>query len=101
MPYAHIDPSIYKQIARAIISGQTDITFPDPFVSAIDTGLQVTISGTVTITPDAPPDPTVGYEGCDNIDLSRISATTQQWDDISGTFKEIPSDFTPDKIFRL
>ena len=69
MPYAHIDPSIYKQIARAINSGQTDITFPDPFVSAIDTGLQVTISGTVTITPDAPPDPSVGYEGSDHIDL--------------------------------
>lgn len=101
MPYAHIDPSIYKQIARAINSGQTDITFPDPFVSAIDTGLQVTISGTVTITPDAPPDPSVGYEGSDIIDLSRITATTQQWDDISGTFKEIPSDFTLDKIFQL
>lgn len=100
MPYAHIDPSIYKQIARAINSGQTDITFPDPFVSAIDTGLQVTISGTVTITPDAPPDPSVGYEGSDHIDLSGITITTERWDDTAGEFLPVTSDFTLDKIFH-
>ena len=101
MPYAHIDPSIYKQIARAINSGQPDITFPDPIVSTADIDLQVVILGTITRRPDLAPDPTVGYEGSDHIDLSGISITTERWDDTAGKFLPVTSDFTLDKIFQL
>lgn len=99
MEYAHIDRSIYRKIARQIRSGHREISFDDPVVSDADPDLQVLILGTVYVDEDTPADPSTGYEGSDRTDFSRTRIITQRWDDATGEFQNVKSDFNPSMIY--